>query len=176
MCITVSSETDPSFYYVLIHKSVVRSMIPTAHPTCARGTAQLLVVLYRSQDAMRRANETSFSSLHGGNRPVQQFSHSLTGEEMSEEGAEQTNHSKQETAQTKPKLEFWFALVLVLFCFFNHYLLIHLSMLNFHPYSHQVSEVKGISLEIPFGVSKRASKPGRKTQLVQGSRSFQASS
>lgn len=39
MCITVSSETDPSFYYVLIHKSVVRSMIPTAHPTCARGTA-----------------------------------------------------------------------------------------------------------------------------------------
>lgn len=116
-CITVSAETDPSFYCVLIHKLVVRSMIPAAHPTWARGTARLLLILYRSQHAIRRANETGSSSLHAGSRPVQQFSHSQTEEEMSEEGAEQTSHSKQETAQTNPKLESWSVLVLVLCCF-----------------------------------------------------------
>lgn len=46
---------------------------------------------------------------------------------MSKEGAEQTSRSKQEIVQTSLKLEVWFMLFLVLFCFFKHYLLIHLN-------------------------------------------------
>lgn len=108
-----------------IHKFGGKSLLQTAHLTCARGAVWLLLILYRSQPATPRANETDPSSLQY-RQPVQQFSCSQTGAEMSEEGAVQTSCSKQEIVETSLKPEVCF-MFLVLFCF-KCYLLIHLNM------------------------------------------------